>query len=154
MVDKNWLEHLRRDAVQGFTELIGLEPVSIAPGKMVTRVRLTKDLFQQDGFAHAGLLATISDHTAGYAAYTLTPKTRRILTVEYKINYLKPASGDFLECRARVIKPGKQIMVCEAEVFSVKGRDRVLCAKSLLTMASVPGEKVKKILGSGRKDKT
>lgn len=129
--------------MQGFTELIGLKPVSMKPGKFVTRVKMAKHLAQQDGFAHAGLLATMVDHTAGYAAFTLAPEDHRILTVEYKINYLKPVSGEIIECRAKVLKPGKQIMVCEAEIFSVQGRKKLLCAKALLTMASVPKGRVK-----------
>jgi uncharacterized protein (TIGR00369 family) len=144
MIAKKRFEFLKKDAVQGFTEFIGLKPMSMSAGKFVTRIKMTKNIAQQDGFVHAGLLATISDHTAGYAAYTLVPEDRRILTVEYKINYLKPAQGDFLECRAQVIKPGRQILVCEAEVYSVRGRSKTLCSKALLTMASVPSERVKK----------
>ena len=143
MVDKKWLAHLRKDAIQGFTEFIGLSVVSLSPGKMVTRVKMRKQLAQQDGFAHAGVIASISDHTAGYAAYSLVPPDRRILTIEYKITYLKPVSGEYLECRAQVVKPGRQILICEAEVYSVQGRQKTLCAKSLLTMVSVPSEKVK-----------
>jgi uncharacterized protein (TIGR00369 family) len=141
--DKRRLEFLKQDAVQGFTELIGLKPVSMKPGRFVTRIKMSRRLAQQDGFAHAGLLATMVDHTAGYAAFTLAPEDHRILTVEYKINYLKPVSGEFIECRANVLKPGRQIMVCEAEIFSITGRKKLLCAKAILTMASVPGDRVK-----------
>ena len=141
--DKKRFEYLKKDAVQGFTAHIGLIPVSMSSGKFVTRVRMYKNLAQQDGFAHAGLIATLADHTAGYATFTLVPANRRILTIEFKINYLKPAAGEFVECRARVIKPGKQILVAEAEIFSVTGKKEYMVAKALLTMASVPAEKVK-----------
>jgi uncharacterized protein (TIGR00369 family) len=143
-VSKKRIEYLKKDAVQGFTAAIGLVPVSMSAGKFVTRVRMTRDLAQQDGFAHAGLIATLADHTAGYATFTLVPPDRRILTVEFKINYLKPAAGEFVECRARVLKPGRQILVAEAEVFSVTGRKEYMVAKALLTMASVPVEKVER----------
>jgi uncharacterized protein (TIGR00369 family) len=141
-VRKERIAYLKKDAVQGFTKHIGLIPKEMSAGKFVTRVRLTKALAQQDGFAHAGLIATLADHTAGYATFTLVPPDRRILTVEFKINYLKPAAGPFIECRAKVIKPGKQILVAEAEVYSINGRNEYLAAKALLTMASVPKEKV------------
>ncbi len=141
-VDKTRLEFLKKDAVQGFTRTIGLVPVSLKPGKFVTRIKLEKRLCQQDGFAHAGLIAAMADHTAGYASYSLISKKNRILTIEFKINYLRPASGNFLECKAWVLKPGKQILFTEAEVYSVKGTVKTLIARAMHTMASVPKEKI------------
>ena len=136
------LEFLKKDAVQGFTEYIGLIPVSLTQGKFITRLKLEKRHLQQDGFAHAGLIATMADHTAGYASYSLVPESQRILTIEYKINYLEPATGEFLECRAWVLKPGRQILFTEAEVCSIKGDVETLVAKALHTMASVPKDKI------------
>ena len=136
------LRFLAADAVQGFTAHCGLEPVSLEPGRFVTRVRIRGCHLQQDGFVHAGLIATMADHTAGYASFSLVPPDRRILTVEYKINFLSPASGDYVECRSRVIKPGKTLLVTESEVYAVRGDEEALTAKALLTMAVVPQEKV------------
>ena len=140
--DKARLEFLKKDAVQGFTRYLGLVPVSLVPGTFVTRLKLLKRHSQQDGFAHAGLVATIADHTAGYAAFSVVPEDRRILTIEYKINYFEPADGKYLECRGHVTKPGKNILFTEAEVYSVKGKTRKLVAKAMFTMASVPAGKV------------
>ena len=142
MVKKARLEFLKKDAVQGFIKYIGLTAVSLKPGKFTTRLKLEKRHFQQDGFAHAGLIATMADHTAGYASYSLVPESQRILTIEYKINYLKPASGEFLECRAWVLKPGKQILFTEAEVYAIKGDIKVMIAKAMHTMASIPKGKL------------
>jgi uncharacterized protein (TIGR00369 family) len=142
-IDTERLEFLKRDALQGFPEYIGLVPVSLKPGEFVTRLQLEKRHFQQDGFAHAGLIATMADHTAGYAAFSLIGEKERVLTIEFKINYLKPASGDYLECRGWVLKPGRSIMFTEAEVYDVRGKDRTLAARAMHTMAIVPGEKVK-----------
>ena len=136
------LKFLAEDAVQGFTAFCGLTSVAIETGRFVTRVRLESHHLQQDGFVHAGLLATLSDHTAGYASYTLVPRNRRILTVEYKINFLAPARGECLECRSRVIKPGRSLLVAESEVYAVRGSEETLVAKALLTMAAVPVEKL------------
>ena len=133
---------LIEESVQGFTAYCGLEPVSLEPGRFVTRVNIRDCHLQQDGFVHAGVVATMADHTAGYAAYSLAPPDRRILTVEYKINFLVPASGDYLECRSRVIKPGKTLLVTESEVYAVRGETEALVAKAMLTMAAVPQDKV------------
>ncbi len=144
MADRERLDFLTKDAVQGFTEYCGLEVVSLEPGLFVTRIRLEEKHLQQDGFVHAGIIAMMADHTSGYASYSLVPADRRILTIEYKINFLKPAFGDCLECRGKVIKPGRQTLVCESEVYAVKGESRDLVAKALLTMAAVPEQKVPK----------
>ena len=141
-VEQGRLEFLKKDAVQGFIEYIGLVPVSLKPGRFITQLKLEKHHFQQDGFAHAGVIATMADHTAGYAAYSLVPQSQRILTIEYKINFLQPATGELLECRAWVLKPGKQILFTEAEVYSIEGKAETLVAKALHTMASVPRNKM------------
>jgi len=147
---KGRLRFLAADAVQGFTAHCGLTPVSLQPGRFVTRVRIRECHLQQDGFVHAGLIATLADHTAGYASYSLVPPNRRILTVEYKINFLAPATGEQLECRARVIKPGTSLLVAESEVYAITGSEKRLVAKALLTMAAVPQEKVPVPAGARR----
>jgi uncharacterized protein (TIGR00369 family) len=140
--EEDRLHALQEDAVQGFTAYCGLESVSLEPGRFVTRVTIRDHHLQQDGFVHAGVIATMADHTAGYASYSLVPADRRILTVEYKINFLVPASGDYLECRSRVIKPGKTLLVTESEVYVVREDAEALVAKAMLTMAAVPQDKV------------
>jgi len=142
--EKDRLRFLTADAVRGFTAHCGLIPVSLEPGRFVTRVQVQECHLQQDGFVHAGLIATMADHTAGYASYSLVPPNRRILTVEYKINFLAPAIGEHLECRAKVIKPGKNLLVAESEIYATRGSEETLVAKALLTMAAVPHEKVPK----------
>lgn len=143
-MDKDRVEFLKADAIQGFTVYCGMSVVSITEGRFVTRIYLKPHHLQQDGFVHAGVIATMADHTAGYSAYTLTPPDKRILTIEYKINFLRPAFGEYIECRSHVIKPGKRILVTESEVFAVKGGVEILAAKALLTMAAVPNEKMAK----------
>jgi uncharacterized protein (TIGR00369 family) len=145
-VTKARLEFLKKDAVQGFIKYIGLTPVSLKPGKFITRLKIAKRHLQQDGFAHAGVIATMADHTAGYATYSLVPERQRILTIEYKINFLRPVTGEFLECRAWVVKPGKQILITEAEVYSIKGDVETLVAKAMHTMTSVPEGKISRAI--------
>jgi uncharacterized protein (TIGR00369 family) len=136
------LDYLMADAVQGFTEHLGLISMSMEPGHFVSRLPIKKHHLQQDGFVHAGVIATLADHTAGYASYSLVAENLRILTIEYKITFLKPAKGEYLECRAKVIKPGKRILIAESEVFEIKSDEENLIAKALLTMAAVPKEKL------------
>lgn len=140
--EREYLEFLKADSVQGFTAYCGLIPVLLEHGRFVSRIRLEEHHLQQDGFVHAGVIATMADHTAGYASFTLVPPNRRILTVEYKINFLAPAAGEFLECRAKVIKHGKQLLIAESEIYTISGGSETLVAKALLTMAAVPKDKI------------
>jgi uncharacterized protein (TIGR00369 family) len=139
------LDFLKKDAMQGFIKLIGLKGVSLRPGKFTTRLKLGKRHLQQDGFAHAGLVATIADHTAGYAAFSMVSEDRRILTLEFKISYFRPAAGDSLTCVGEVIKAGRQVFYTQADVFALKGKARTLVARALHTMTSVPVDQMPKV---------
>ncbi|MFH1982396.1 MAG: PaaI family thioesterase [Pseudomonadota bacterium] len=120
-----------------FISDLGLELADYAPGRCRSRLTLAARHRQQDGFVHAGVIATMADHTAGAAAASLIGEGEIILTAEYKINFLRAAQGAALECRAVVIKPGRTLSVVEAEVFSIADEKTTLVSKALLTMAVV-----------------
>lgn len=73
---------------------------------------------QQQDAGHAALTFAIGDSAAGYAALTMFGEEDEIMTVEMKINLLRPALGDRLIAEGRVIKPGRRITVVAAEVFA------------------------------------
>ena len=132
-----------RESVQGFTAYIGFTPRVLEPGHCEATVEIAPHHLQQDGYVHAGVITTLADHTAGYAAYSVAPSGTRVLSVEFKINLLAPGDGDGLVCRAKVLKPGRRILVVESEVFSRLGTEEKLIAKALLTMAAVPAHELK-----------
>jgi len=117
-MDINRIEFLRSDFVQGFPAYCGFTVDHISESRFETRLSVRSEHRQQDGFVHAGVIATMADHTAGYAAYTLIPETSRILTIEFKINFFKPAVGNLLVCRSAVISPGKSILAAESILYS------------------------------------
>jgi uncharacterized protein (TIGR00369 family) len=84
----------------------------------------------------------MADHTAGYAAFTTVSENLRILTIEFKINFLKPAYGSALRCRSQVVNRGRQIIVAESEVYDVREKSETLVAKGIITMMAVPAEKI------------
>jgi len=88
------------------------------------------------------MMATMADHTAGYAAYTIVDESLRILSVEFKINMLKPAYGRALRCRGRVLRGGNRIIVVESEVYDVRNGGEALVAKAMVTLMAVPAEKM------------
>lgn len=93
---------------------------------------------QQNGFAHAGVVATMADHTAGAAAVTELPSGIGVLTVEFKVNLLRPGGGNRLRCVSKALKVGKTLAVCESEVFARDGEVEKLIAKAMVTLAVVP----------------
>ncbi len=148
--DRARLDALMVDSVQGFTRYCGFTPTRLEPGRCVARIEVRAHHLQQDGYVHAGVIATLADHTAGYAAYSLAPEGGRVLSVEFKINLLAPGDATGLECRAKVIKPGRRIMVVESDVFGQTADDEKLIAKALLTMAVVPSDKLRPAVNTPR----
>ncbi|MBF0528065.1 MAG: PaaI family thioesterase [Deltaproteobacteria bacterium] len=141
-ISKERQEYLMKEYSKGFIAFCGFRPIKIGQGLMESRVDLREEHRQQDGFVHAGMMATMADHTAGYAAFTMVAENLRILTVEFKINFLRPAYGQSLACRARVIKPGRKVLICQAEVYDVRKNEEVMVAIALATMAAVPDKDI------------
>jgi uncharacterized protein (TIGR00369 family) len=133
---------LREDYSRGFIKYCGFEPEVAGRGVFQSRVAIQEHHRQQDGFIHAGVMATMADHTAGYAAFTTVPEAFQILTIEFKVNFLRPACGSSLVCRSRVIRPGSQIIISESEVFDQRPEGEILAAKALVTLMAVPKEKL------------
>jgi uncharacterized protein (TIGR00369 family) len=133
---------LAQDFRRGFIEYCQYEADEIERGYFRSRVAIKEQHRQQDGFVHAGVLATMADHTAGYSAYTIVPEELRILTIEFKVNFLNPATGDELVCCSRVIKEGSQIIVSESEVFDVREGEETLAAKAIVTLMALHRDKV------------
>ncbi len=134
--------YLREDFRQGFPAFCGFRVERVAAGEFWTAAVVRPEHCQQDGFVHAGVLATLADHTAGYAAYTLVPEDRRILTVEFKVNFLRPARGEELGCRARVIHAGRTLLVAESDVSAAHGGTECRVARATVTLASVAATRI------------
>lgn len=121
-----------------FINDLGIALTAYGEGWCESAMRLGQRFMQQDGFGHAGVLATLADHTAGTAAGTVMTPGQRVLSIEFKINLLRPAVGDSLRCRATVLRAGKSVSVAEAEVFARKDGAEKLVAKAMVTLAVVP----------------
>jgi uncharacterized protein (TIGR00369 family) len=97
-------------------------------------------LTQQHNYFHAGVSGTVADSACGYAAYTLMPADSSVLTVEYKMNLLAPADGEELIARAKVLRSGKTLKICAADVFVRKNAAEVHCATMLATIMCLHGK--------------
>jgi uncharacterized protein (TIGR00369 family) len=119
--------------------MLGAVLVRVAPGVVELELPFRDDLTQQHGYLHAGIVATILDSACGYAAYTLLPPDATVLSVEFKTNLLAPAIGERFGARARVIRAGRTITVCQADGFMHSGGDERLVATMVGTMMAQQG---------------
>lgn len=119
---------------QAFMKHINAQLVTVTPGYCEIQVPYQKSLTQQHGYFHAGLVGTLADNAAGYAAFSLMEATSSILTVEFKLNLMAPADGNLLIAKAQVLKNGKTLTVCRSEVFIFKNDVEKLCAASQTTL--------------------
>jgi uncharacterized protein (TIGR00369 family) len=121
-------------ARQGIMVTLGATLAKVAPGTCEITLPYRAALSQQHGFFHAGVVSTIADSAAGYAAYSLFPAGSSVLTVEFKINLLAPADGENLRATGRVIKQGKTLTICEMQAFISKNNEEKLCAHGMSTL--------------------
>jgi uncharacterized protein (TIGR00369 family) len=92
---------------------------------------------QHTGQVHAGVMATLADHTMGAAAQSMAAVGHLAITAELKTSMLRPGKGERLVCEGRVIKPGRNISFTEAEVYAESAGQRTLVMKASATMAMV-----------------
>ncbi|HZQ67453.1 MAG TPA: PaaI family thioesterase [Terriglobales bacterium] len=118
-----------------FIRDLGIELVRVEDGICETILVPSERHLQQHGLIHAGVLATMADHTAGGAAGSILGGKGDVLSIEFKINFLRPAIADRLRCYARVLRGGKTIVVAESEIFAAKEGQEKLVSKATVTLA-------------------
>lgn len=120
---------------------IGARLASVAPGEVQVVLPSREELAQHHGFLSAAVLTAIADVACGYAAMSLMPAGASVLTVEYKVNFVPPAQGKRIVARARVVRPGRTVTTCTADVFAMTGAEEKLVATMLATMIQAGGER-------------
>lgn len=132
---------LLRDTIEAgfrqaaFVNDIGIRLVDCGPGWCESELLVTPRHLQHGGIVHAGVQATMADHTAGAAATTMLDTGRHVVTAEFKINLLRAARSEHLTCRADVLKSGRSIIVVEADVFASVHGEAVLVSRFNATMS-------------------
>ena len=114
---------------------LGLELKETGPGWCETELVLAPKHQQQDGYVHAGVLASVADHTAGSAGVSLIHANEYVLSTDFNISFLRAAQGQRLRCRAEVLKAGRRLIVVESAVYSVNGQESQLVSKARVTLA-------------------
>jgi uncharacterized protein (TIGR00369 family) len=127
-------------ARQTLMQTIGAEMTKVAAGEVEIELAYRDDLAQQHGYLHAGVITAIVDSACGYAAMTLTRAVEDILTIEYKANFVAPATGEKMIARSRVLRAGRKVTVCAGDVFALRDGEEKLVATMLATMMTLSPE--------------
>lgn len=129
-------------ARQGLMTTLGAAIVRFAPGAVEIALAPSPAISQQHGFVHAGAVAAIADSAAGYASLSLMPPGSGVLTTEFKINLVSPATGDRIVAKGRVVKAGRTLTLAQTEVFAeTAGREKLvaLLTATMMTIADRDG---------------
>jgi uncharacterized protein (TIGR00369 family) len=116
---------------------LGIAIQRLGPGEIELSMPFAAAYTQQHGFVHGGIITTALDSACGYAAFSLMPAEAEVLTVEFKTNLLAPAIGQHFAFRARVVKAGRSITVCEAQAFALDQSGEKLVATMTGTLMAL-----------------
>jgi len=135
--DPQFEERVRASfARQTFMATIGAHLAKVVVGEVVIELSFRADLVQQHGFLHAGVVTAVIDSACGYAALTLMPPGAAVLSVEFKVNLLKPAAGKMFRAVGKVLRAGRTLTVCSGELEAI-GKERAVVAVMQGTMMTV-----------------
>jgi uncharacterized protein (TIGR00369 family) len=132
-------ERVRRSfSNQAFMSTLGAKLTVVGEGVVEIRLPFSSKLTQQHGYLHAGAVTAVMDSACGYAALSLAPDDKDVLTVEFKQNLLAPAVGDALIAKGHVKRAGKTLTICTADAFAITDSGEKLVATMLATIMNIP----------------
>jgi uncharacterized protein (TIGR00369 family) len=121
---------------QAFSVLLGAKLTALDRGHCELTLPITPQLLQQHGFAHGGVVSYLADNALTYAGGTALGSNA--LTLEFKINDVRPAVGELLIARAQAEATGKTQSVCVCRVYALKDGEEKLCAVAQGTIVPAP----------------
>lgn len=101
-----------------YWKLIGLKEVSLNNGSSLIELPVKYEITQRRGTVHGGVIASMVDSAAGAAIRSLLEPNQQVVTVEMKLNYIRPVKGDRIIGRGKVINLGNTLAVAEANIIS------------------------------------
>lgn len=137
--DKDYVRRVRAsfEGQPAMSRLFGARMTLVEPGATEIHIPVQPDFLQQMDNVHGGIIGALADSAAGYAALTLLDIGKEVVTVEYKINFVAPAFGELLIGRGKVIRAGRTLVICAAEIFARRSGVETLVAYMTTTMMIV-----------------
>jgi uncharacterized protein (TIGR00369 family) len=122
---------------QGAMLALGVSMSAVDDGFCELELAFSEAVAQQHGYFHGGIIAAVGDSAGGYAANSKLMPERECLTAEYKINLLRPARGEALVARGRVIRAGRSLLVATVELCAREGASLAQCALMQMTLFAI-----------------
>jgi uncharacterized protein (TIGR00369 family) len=119
---------------QAFMATLGANLTAVSPGQVTIELPFRPDLTQQHGFLHAGVVTSVIDSACGYAALTLMDPAAAVLSIEFKVNLLTPATGALFRATGKVIRAGRTLTVCTGELEAVADRPTLIAVMQATMM--------------------
>jgi acyl-CoA thioesterase len=133
------MESLEKLIVRGeespLYKLFGIKIEEVKDGFARLSMKTETKHTQLYGTVHGGVLATLADSAAAWAIFGKENTEGKPVTIEMKINYLKPVCSGKIVAEARNVYEGSKIFVSDVEVKN----EGELVAKSLVTYYLVKG---------------
>ena len=113
------IEQLNQRGQGRLTGLIGVEFLSIEPGRLTSRLTLRPEQLAPNGYLHAAVVIALADTTCGYGTFTDLPDgAQNFTTIELKSNFLGTARQGGIACVANRVHSGRTTQVWDAQVTS------------------------------------
>jgi len=122
---------------QMFMKLVGMQLSSISEGNVEVQLEIGDEHQQQNGLIHGGVITTAADVAMGFAAMSLVGEDDLVVTGEIKVSFLNPGTGNRLVSEGVVLKPGRRVNFCEAQIYSISGSEKTLIAKASSSMITI-----------------
>jgi uncharacterized protein (TIGR00369 family) len=101
-----------------FLEHIGAAIEDLDQGIAALSIDIRDYHLQHLGYVHGGVISSLADNTGWYAVISNLPENKTYITIEIKINYLKPAKDGKLKAIGRVLKLGKSVAFATVQLYS------------------------------------
>jgi uncharacterized protein (TIGR00369 family) len=123
-------------------ELLGITPISVAPGVTVFQGTPTLAHYNPSGVVHGGYAAALLDTAVGCAIHTLLPAGKGYTTLELKVNYIRAMTDQTGPVRAegKVINLGGQVGIAEGRITDANGKLLAFATTTCLVFALPPGD--------------
>ncbi|MDY6820016.1 MAG: PaaI family thioesterase [Deferribacterota bacterium] len=108
-------------------------------GSVILEIPISENYLQQNGFVHGGVLSYAADNALSFAGGSVLGTN--VLTLEFKINYLRPAIGKSLLAYGNAIYSSKRQAACRSDIYVVnKEDDKKLCAIAQGTIITIDNQ--------------
>ena len=122
----------QRLAQNPVVDFMGIQLLRVASGQATLMLPNQEALHNSLGLLQGGILGVLADVAGGVSLYSVLPDPIKVAipTIEFKLNFFRPARHQDVVASGKLVHRGRQIAVCQVEVSSEEG---VLLATGVFT---------------------